>query len=475
MIALFKYGYLIAAIFIAGDVVNTLCCKETFKSSFPLRFSVAYALGTGTLGLLIFYLSYGGGTINFKNTFFLSLPFIAYFIYATIKGRARLHSGMASVKPSGGSFRNGIVEYFFIILILASVSIITFRALYLPKHMADDRAQWGIKAKILYHEGTIYADDFFHPERVLYHASYPPLVPLLESLFYGALETMNDRAGKMPFPLFFFSLLLFFYASQRRFATRRHALMCTAMMAVLPIFVTDVHGNPSSGYADIPLTFYYTIAAFSLFSWIKDRQREDILLATVCITFAIFTKREGLVLWGTAILALLLYFLRMHRSRFLKKAFSGAIFALVPLILLIPWFHFQSTLNPGPWEQDFQLPHLTGAYLYPLLHRVPPILLSILNEFLTVRSFSIAGVIFLIAAAASPKASLSFPHAFLILLPLANICALFAAILMYPWPWWRNFLHDMPRLLVVNVPLIMYSMSILLYRGTMLKPFRQVQ
>ena len=198
---------------------------------------------------------------------------------------------------------------------------------------------------------------------------------------------------------------------------------------------------------------------FSLFSWIKDHKREDLLLATMCITFAIFTKREGLILWSIAILVLLLYFLLMHNKTFNRKVLSGGIFVVVPLIVLLPWFHFQSTLTPGPWEKDFELSFLTYTHLYPLLHRVPLILQAILRELFTPRYFSILCIIYLITVASSLKKSFSFPLAFLLLLTILNICALFTAILIYPWPWWRNFLYDMPRLLVVNVPLIMYSMS----------------
>ena len=105
------------------------------RRSLPLRFSIAYGLGTGTLGLMTFYLSYFGGTISFKNAY-LSIVSLCCILcaYATIKDFQT--SSVVSRAPSKDTFRKGILDYFFLILIIASLSIIIFRALYLPKALA---------------------------------------------------------------------------------------------------------------------------------------------------------------------------------------------------------------------------------------------------------------------------------------------------------------------------------------------------
>lgn len=466
MISLFKCCYLLAVIFISGDVINTICFKDKFKSSLLLRFSIAYALGTGALGLVMFYFSYLGGSINFKNIFFLSLAFVACFIYYSIKVPK---NDMTKIKSQNFNLRKGILDYFFIALIIASLSIITFRALYLPMHLTDDRAQWGIKAKILYHEGTIHAHDFFDHSRVMYHASYPFLVPLIESLFYGAIGEMNDCLVKIPFPLFFAFLLLFFYASQRRFSTNRHALMFTSMLAVLPIFLRDINGNPSSGFADVPLAFYYTISVISLFLWIKERRREDLLMATICITFSIFTKREGIILWIiTATVTLFFLFLR-EGKKLQNRVLLGGIFAVAPFIILLPWFHFSSTFDPSPWEKDFELSYLTYTHIHSHLHRLPLIVKSFLKTPFSLHYYNIIWIIFLVTTVLSLKDALYFPQVFLLLLLVSNLSSLFVAILVYPWPWWGNFLYDLPRLSIINVPLTMYVISYQFHRGKFLK------
>ena len=460
MIGLFKCCYLIIAILIVGDVVNSICFKNKFKYSLPITFSIAYSLGTGILGLLMFYLSYLGGTVSFRNVFFLSLPFMAYFVCNSIKSKGSI----LKIKSPTLNFRKDMLKFFFLMLIVLSLAIATFRALYLPMHLSDDRMQWGIKAKILYHEGTIYSQDFFDPARVMYHASYPFLVPLIESFFYSALGDMNDCLVKIPFPLFFLALLLFFYVSQKRFAGHQHALMLTSMLAVLPIFIKDINGNPSSGFSDIPLTLYYTISVISLFFWIKEHRTEDIFMATICITFSIFAKKEGMILWTIAVVAILFYLLMTEREILRNKLLWWGFFVGVPLIMLLPWFQFQGNFNTGPWEKDFELSYLTYEHIYSQSYRIPFIVNSFLKKFFTPFYFNIIWIIFIITIVLSLKDFFCSPQVFLLLLLVLNLCALFFAILVYPWPWWGNFLGDLPRLLMLNIPLMMYMVSYQLHR-----------
>jgi hypothetical protein len=421
-----------------------------------MRCSIAYALGTGTLALLMFYFSYLGGTINFSNGFLLSLPFIMYFIYYSLKKSKR---GVFTDPLFSTTGSKGIIHYFFLALIVTGLFIILFRTLWLPMHLADEIAQWGIKSKILYHEGTIYAQDFFDPSRLMYHASYPFLVPLLESICFSAMGEMNDHWVKLPFPLFFLALLLFFYSAQKRWSDRGHALMFTAVLAVLPIFISNGHGNPSSGYADIPLTLYYTISVVSLCFWITEDSMKDLLLATACMTFAIFTKKEGLILWSITVLVLTIY-LPFTRGKGLGRIIiQEGTFILVPLIMLLPWFHFYSTINVNPWEKDFQLSYLSYEQIYANLYRVPAISRSLLSSFFTPRYFNFLWVLFFATVVFSFKDSFSCPRSFLLLVLLLNIAVLFFAIVIYPWSWWENFLYDLPRLLMVNVPIATYFVS----------------
>ena len=139
--------------------------------------------------------------------------------------------------------------------------------------------------------------------------------------------------------------------------------------------------------------------------------------------------------------------------------FLGGVFVVAPLVMLLPWFHFNSAFALGPWEKDFELSYLTYTHVFPLLHRVPSVVQSILKEFIMPRYFSVIGILFLITLVLSPKDILRPPLVFFLLILFFNITVLVMAILIYPWPWWQNFIHDLPRLLMVNIPLMMYTIS----------------
>ena len=105
------------------------------------------------------------------------------------------------------------ISAFCILCIASAVAIVFFRALFLPMHLPDDMVQWCIRAKIIFHTSTVFADEFFEPYRVLYHAHYPVMIPLLESLIFMALGEADDILVKIPFPCLFCSSAGFFLCS----------------------------------------------------------------------------------------------------------------------------------------------------------------------------------------------------------------------------------------------------------------------
>jgi hypothetical protein len=457
MISFSKCVFLIVIILIVGDTANGILLKNKFKDSFSLRFSLAYGFGTGVFGLLIFYLSYLGFQLNVTNLFFVVSPLLAIFIYKLARGFNKpSFSGLFILKRLK---KNGIMDFFLYGLIIISLVLITFKALFLPMHLSDDRAQWGLKAKILYHDKTIYSEDFFDPLRIKLHGTYPFLIPLLESSCYSFMGEMNDRLVKILFPLFFIGLLLFFYSSQRRYFSRRHALVFTAMLAVLPPFIKDMHGSPSTGYADIPFAFYYAVSTISIFNWMNDNRRGDLILAALFITFAIFTKREGLILWVIIIFMMSCYLAVADKGRRMNKTKPLAIVIVLPLILLIPWFHFSSTIPLPPWEKDWSPSYLNPDYISSHFYRIPAVLISMKNNFFGTQYWNILWIIFFMTIGFYRKKSFTFPQAFLTLTIGLNILALVMAIVMYPWDWWYNFPYDMHRLLIINIPLVVYFVS----------------
>ncbi len=328
-------------------------------------------------------------------------------------------------------------------------------------HLPDDMVQWCIRAKIIFHTSTVFADEFFEPCRIMYHAHYPVMIPLLESLIFMALGGADDIFVKIPFPVFFAALLAFFYAAQRRFAPHRHALLFTAMLAVVPVFMQDGRGNPASGYADVPLSFFYFIAVVSLHQWIESRGRNDLFLAVLAISFAMFTKKEGTVLWLmlTGLAALLTVIKDRKISR--DVVLLVACFGIVPALVNMPWSYVKTFLLPiSTWEQDFELKNFTAGFIFEKIPRIPVLFDSLWRTMFLLRSYNVLWLLFFFSLVLAWRRGVVLAHMLLPVLIFVNVASVFAASFLYPHWWWRNFPGDMPRLLMFNTPLLVYFISL---------------
>jgi hypothetical protein len=303
---------------------------------------------------------------------------------------------------------------------------------------------------------------------MVYHSQYPFLVPLLESLIFASLGHIDDILAKIPFPLFFVALLLFVYDAQKKYSSSLQALMVTAGLALLPVFLKDVKGNPSSGYAEVPLIFYYTVSAISLFHWIKDHKKNDLILAAVFIVFVVFTKKEGTFLWAMTSASVVLLKLLGGKQRSKDILRFCLIYVALPLVLLLPWFYFKKDMDMAGrpwWLIDFEVSHFTHAYITSQLFKVPYIIKCAVESLFAPQQYNLLWVLFSLSVFFWIKDAFSFPQVFFIILIFCNLAALFGAIVMYPHPWWKNFLVDMPRLLMLNSPLAAYFISYQLKRN----------
>ncbi len=421
------------------------------------RIGLYFGVGGGTQALLVFYLSLMGVSLHPGLVFIVAGCLLPVSIYHIIKS-LRCKKNITDILPAGFRKKTGYkyVQVLLLLLIVTAVSLVTVRAVILPMHLADDRGQWGIKAKIFYEERSVYADDFIESHRLIYHSKYPPLVPLMMSFVYMSINRVDDALAKIPFPGFYVALLMLFYAAQRRFASRIHSLIFTTVLALQPLFIFDVHGNPASGYADVPLTFYFFGASIALLWWIDKRHKGYLLLAALCITLCIFTKKEGLILWFILISACAAAHL-LFRKNVVPRMFP--IFLIIPAILILPLFFYSSNFAVRPWEKEFEFSVDTIVIILGNIDRIPSILISIGFALFTplqnAAFTSLCGLSLYITINRGGFCAWSF---FLPVMVLHSLVLIFAVV-SYPHYWWGNFIGDMPRLLMPVIPLALYCAS----------------
>lgn len=169
---------------------------------------------------------------------------------------------------------------------------------------------------------------------------------------------------------FFAGVLLLLYSGLRRYRSVPFSLFFTALVAVLP---TLNHWS-LTGSTDTAVAFYWLGSVLCLHRWLLSGCRRDLVVATLLVAFAAWTKREGLVYLafqgGTLLIAPLLgrTVRESIRGLLLLAGMSGAI--------LGPWLLLQGHLQVA----DSVFATVDVANTLARLDRAPTIVAILLGE-----------------------------------------------------------------------------------------------
>jgi hypothetical protein len=299
-----------------------------------------------------------------------------------------------------------------------------------PLTTFDARAIWAMKAKSMAEAKTIHTEDFLEPARLHAHQRYPLLLPLAECAIFQLAGFSDDRYVKPLFPAFFGALLLLFFSSARRSRDPLRALLTTAALAVLPVYSIFANGGVSSGYADLPLSYFALAAAICLWDFCTKGGRGSLILFILLGASTAFIKNEGLALLVILVLTALLFLPFAIRCSLCTRLVIclGSFFIL---LILLPWFDFRRQL---PNIDEDYLSRFTPQLIRSGLARIPFVAKSYFRElFLKPHLWNIATVLFLGSLIRIRKFSWRAGHHFFLLVPLAYHAILFAIFLVTPW------------------------------------------
>lgn len=260
-----------------------------------------------------------------------------------------------------------LVEKALICGIVLQFIYVVFKALALPIEAPDAVAIYAIKAKAFYLKGGIDREILRNVIFEESHRDYPLLLPFAECWMYRAMDSLNDLLVKIIFPLYYLSTLAIFYSVLKKFIRRRGSLLFTFMLSSVPQFA--VFGT--NGYADLPITCYYTASLLYLFLWMKEKGTPYLLLSSLMSFSAAWTKNEGFMLSLVNILVLTI-FLARDRMGFAKKALSLAAYVVPILLLITPWIFLKVTL--GLESDIINKSTVTPANMIGNIGRIGPIL-----------------------------------------------------------------------------------------------------
>jgi hypothetical protein len=161
------------------------------------------------------------------------------------------------------------------------------------------------------------------------YLAYPMLSQHLYAFAFLASGWENDYLAKALTTLLSLGCLLTAFALGERAAGRRGGWLAALLLALTPAFGRWA----SSGYADLPMAFFYSLSAvFALRLWDRGQLR-DAALAGAAMGLALWTKNAALV--GAAVLAVALC-ASWLRGRASWRATTIGLGAL--LLLAGPWY-----------------------------------------------------------------------------------------------------------------------------------------
>lgn len=457
-----------------------------------LNFALSLALGFGFLAECCLICLALAGRIDFKLVYVALVLGIVGILYEKKRaGFSRFfpfppfRELLPRRKASGRPLSEQLIAGAGICVIAVIVIVVFFNLLARPMYEFDSRAIWGMKAKILFHERTIFSEAVVNASSNHPHPRYPLLLPIAESWVFENIGQADDRLVRLLFLWFFIGLILSTYQLQRHFAGKVAAIWCVCALLVTPFLYSGVtEGGASSGYADVIVSFYITTSALAMILWMKEGNITFALVGAILAACVALTKNEGLVFTVSLFLTTVVFsFLGKGRLKTgdparsdlsawlrdnLPKLYCLALYVLVVAIMLLPWFFVRSGL-PKLLDENY-VQYLNYRDIASSLHRLPQIMKTLAAELL---NFKIWGVIWILIAASLGGIGRTWRREayFILMLMVLQLASYLAVFIITPNELAGQLSSALSRLLLHILPLGVTLVSFqLAATGSSLRP-----
>jgi hypothetical protein len=327
---------------------------------------------------------------------------------------------------------------------------ILFNSAYWPFSEEDALAIYAPLAKRIYRGGALPVDGR------LYEA-YPMLVPMAYAYTHWACGALNEYLARLIPGLLAVGTLGVTVALGRDLRSARAGWLAAALVGLTPSFCRWA----SSGYADVPASFYFTLSALFGWRWCREGGTKNCVLAGLAAGLALWTKNSALTLLATlpALVALRWWMGRAANSERPTRPFrrsEAALLCVSALAVAAPWYVRNLVVF------DFLIPDAIWVVWSPRVRHDLTTLLTMTNW----RTWSAPGWLF--------TASLFFGW-IATLRQGKQARRQWALLLAYALPfyaaWWWMVDYD-PRLLMVTTPVLAVMAALMLESvAEALKPY----
>jgi hypothetical protein len=166
---------------------------------------------------------------------------------------------------------------------LISVGVL-FNAVYWPFVDADALAIYAPLAKRIFESGDL-------PLGTLYEG-YPMLVPLAYAYTHWAAGGVNEYVARLVPAVMALGAAGAAGALGKELRSSRVGLWAAGLVVLTPLFGRWA----SSGYVDVPASFYFALTALTAWRWLRSQSWQDAVLTGIFSGLAMWTKSDALTL-----------------------------------------------------------------------------------------------------------------------------------------------------------------------------------
>jgi len=393
--------------------------------------ALSFAIGLGGVTILMYLLSWLNIPLTLLNILATLAGISAILIIFLFKEKSFF---IRFKKPKFASL--DWQEWLLTGLIFIKIVFVFFSALVKPVIDIDAILYYSIVAK-----GIFYGQSFFAPYLQTFIASKPPFPYLAQGWTLIGLQQPNDCYLKLFSAILFLCLIIIFYSVLRRSLSRKPSLVFAFFLSTLPLLVY----HATTAYADLLITFYFSVAGLYSYLFIKQGQRNHLILALIFCGLTVWAKKAGFILAG---IDLFLLFIFLPRPQLKKTIPYLAIFlVLIAPILAGRMIDTFGMLNP---TLSFEQPQLS------LEEKTSAMIPIVGKKLFLYADWHLTWLLFLAALIFFPKQLAKTGQNFLlaiILLSLLAILGQFATAGSFRWLLDGTLLD---RLLMPVVPLTLF-------------------
>lgn len=316
--------------------------------SFELRCALSYGLGAGLLAQMMLVLNMMGIPLSstvIVSPFFIVIGLFLLFLRFWKKGREIFPQCSNNGHPQEGTPHPLIMKICTTVLcayIFLIVFYVFWISLNVPLSIFDAFATVVFKSKVLYFQ------DYINFIKGGPHVPYPLHIELNQVWILNHLQSWNDQAIRIIFPLVFLSYLVIHYTFLKEQTGKFTAVLGTALF-VSSLFVV-IHATLS--IRDFTLLYYNCTALALLLLWDKKGADVFLIMAGLFSGFTAFVKMEGsyYLLFHILFIAVILL---CRRGLLVKdKIFKFMQFFLISMSICLPFHIFKLFHNIPNFERN---------------------------------------------------------------------------------------------------------------------------